>query len=376
MTLHRHLCVVILAALVAAQAVAAPLTATKQPSGRMAVELGDLLLTPEQAVALSRDKSLATGNAWPLAAVYYEFAADVSSDRRALAVAFMSQWSNNTAIRLIESSIATNRILISNDPGNIGCGSSFVGMVGGVQDLKIRCWEMRTIVHEFGHALGAKHEHQRNDRSSYISITDSNNLAGRYPAVWDANFGLVPGGSINSAYDYASVMHYSRTGNFTINEESFVVTLSALAAQPAGAPAGSAGACLSASQCSALLGQQRASPRDLYGKALRYGRRLDRLESYRPLQGSLSVSSFFSGCGTDCWRVAADSTVTVSLTATSGHMAVLAGDCNVRGFGTINCQIDTSRNTQFIAFTMGPQQMAGLLPDLARAPKVFANGFE
>jgi Astacin (Peptidase family M12A) len=69
----------------------------------------------------------------------------------------------------------------------------------------------RAVVHEIGHALGLMHEHQRNDRNSYISINTSNltqkgldNLSVTYPP------------SSQTAYDYASIMHYTRfTGDIT-----------------------------------------------------------------------------------------------------------------------------------------------------------------
>jgi hypothetical protein len=346
------------------------------PSGRLAVQLGDLLVAPEEAVRLAEGKSIAFGNAWPGAVVYYEFNANVSAARRSLAMAAMAQWSEGTAIRLVESTTAGNRILVSDDPDNIGCGTSFLGMVGGVQDLKISCWDNRTIVHEFGHALGASHEHQRADRGGFVTLNDRDGLQGAYPGVWNANFGSRPGGSVNSAYDYASVMHYSSSGFFTIDGQSYGVTIAAVGAQPAGAPAGSAAACTSAPQCTSLMGRSNASARDLYGKALRYGRRLDRLDAHRPLRGSLQVSGFIDSCGGDCWRVPAETTVTITLTADPGHIAVLAGDCQARAVGSATCTLPTDRNRRFVALTIAPAPIAMLLETPPRPPEVFADGFE
>jgi hypothetical protein len=338
--------------------------------------LGDILVTPEQAEALADSRAIAFGNPWTQASVYYEFNANVTAVRRTLARASMAQWSNDTAIRLIESAVAANRILISDDPGNIGCGSSFLGMVGGVQDLLIRCWQTSTIVHEFGHALGASHEHQRSDRGAFVAIVDVHSLQVTHPAVWNANYAIQAGGSINSAYDYASVMHYPQAGSFTINMQTYQVNISALGPQSAGAPAGSAGACLSAPQCTALLGQANASARDLHGTALRYGRRLTRLESYRPVSGTLSVSGHIDECGPDCWRVPAQSAVTVTLTTAPGKIAVLSGpDCDIRGAGSVSCVLPTDRNRGFIALEFAAQALPWLESE-PRAENLFASGFE
>lgn len=370
--------VLALAALAAGAAIGAdqPIAPQLQPSGRLAVQWGDLLLTPEQAAGLRDGKAIAFGNAWPQAVVYYQFGDNVSQARRILALAAMAQWSGGTAIRLLESATAGNRILVTDDPANSGCGSSFVGMVGGVQDLRISCWDTRTIVHEFGHALGAAHEHQRADRGGFVTLVDHDNLQGNHPGVWAANYGTRAGGSRNSAYDYASVMHYSSSGFLTIDGQSYTVTLAATGAQPAGAPAGSEGACTGAAQCTSLIGRANASPRDLLGTALRYGRRIDRLEAHRTLRGTLQVSGFIDSCGGDCWRVPAETTVTVTLSADPGELAVLGGDCNARGRGSVTCILGTDRNRRFLAFTLPAGATATLFDQQALPDRLFADGFE
>lgn len=365
-----------LLALACASAHAADFEAKVLPSGRVAVQLGDLLVSVEDARAMAAGRSISTGNAWPGGAVYFEFNSNVDESRRALTRSLLSQWGQDTAIRLIESNTASNRILISDDPNGAPCGSSWVGMIGGVQDLLIRCWATRTIVHEFGHALGAEHEHQRSDRAGFVNLQDVNNLRTAHPSLWNANYAMVPGGSVNSAYDYASVMHYSSASSFTINQVTYTVNINALGAQPPGPPAGSAAACANSSACSALMGRSVPSARDLYGQALRYGRRLDRDEASRSLRGQLQISGHIDSCGSTCWRVPAESEVTVTLTPDPGEIAVLGGrDCQVRARGAVQCVLATDRNRRFTAFTFP----AGALPQLDEPPlpaNVFANGFE
>merc|ERR1711881_608283 len=52
-----------------------------------------------------------------------------------------------------------------------GCFSGVGWRDGVVQmDLSSDCTEIGAIMHEFGHALGMSHEHERADRGKYITI--------------------------------------------------------------------------------------------------------------------------------------------------------------------------------------------------------------
>lgn len=59
--------------------------------------------------------------------------------------------------------------------------SSFVGRQGGEQLVSLQrqgCLSLGTIQHEFLHALGFHHEHQRSDRDNYVRIVFENVEAG------------------------------------------------------------------------------------------------------------------------------------------------------------------------------------------------------
>lgn len=71
------------------------------------------------------------------------------------------------AVSFVERSNEANYILVMNDEDE---NSSFVGMLGGVQALKISNWTRRLILHEIGHALGLSHEHQRSDRDDFVDV--------------------------------------------------------------------------------------------------------------------------------------------------------------------------------------------------------------
>jgi hypothetical protein len=85
--------------------------------------------------------------------------------------------------------------------------SSSVGMAGGEQFVKFapNSWNRGTICHEAGHTIGLWHEQQRNDRDTFVIIDWSNIAPANQP-----NFTKLPGTTAIGAYDFYSVMHYSR----------------------------------------------------------------------------------------------------------------------------------------------------------------------
>ena len=73
-------------------------------------------------------------------------------------------------------------------------------------NLGAGCVNTGTVLHEFGHALGLMHEHQRTDRDSFIVINTSNLTAKGIQQMAPKNEH-----DYRTTYDYASVMHYPRT---------------------------------------------------------------------------------------------------------------------------------------------------------------------
>jgi Astacin (Peptidase family M12A) len=65
------------------------------------------------------------------------------------------------------------------------------------------CFTQRTVTHEFGHALGLFHEHQRADRDSFLEVDFANVRAGA-----ESNFRTLSTLPTVGEYDFASVMHY------------------------------------------------------------------------------------------------------------------------------------------------------------------------
>ncbi|GAA4279377.1 M12 family metallopeptidase [Aquimarina mytili] len=92
-----------------------------------------------------------------------------------------------------------------------GC-SSFLGMIGGRQEIKINSefCKSGTILHELLHALGIFHEQSRPDRNQYININYSNIRPGfehNFTTQFTRNYG---------PFDFGSIMIYNPC-NFSIS---------------------------------------------------------------------------------------------------------------------------------------------------------------
>ena len=102
-----------------------------------------------------------------------------------------------------------------------GSCSSEVGQSGNVQNLNLgtNCMSKSTIQHEFMHAIGVHHEQSRPDRDRYVEIR-FNNIKDR--RAKEHNFKKSNGVTLDSPYDYGSVMHYSETAFALPNTRTIV----------------------------------------------------------------------------------------------------------------------------------------------------------
>ena len=111
-------------------------------------------------------------------------------------------WEKKTPITFVPQTSETDFILLKQVPGATKC-SSPAGRKGGPQELNCDSgFNLATMVHELGHAIGLHHEHQRPDRDASMAVSaaaivkEPENYARR-----DDEWMVGP-------YDLVSVMHY------------------------------------------------------------------------------------------------------------------------------------------------------------------------
>jgi hypothetical protein len=343
-------------------------TVVRLASGREYQVYGDILVPVVPGPVPS---SGFAGAAWPGAVVPVQFHANVSFDQKKAFLQATAQWGRESGVRVVESSTSANRILVQSG-SDIGCGHSAVGRIGGVQDLVLACWNDRTILHEFGHALGLAHEHQRSDRNTYVSIQDHGVAASCGAGTFNANYGVVSSTNV-LPYDYASIMHYpsnipNMTGYYVCNGATVYATIAARGPQPPGEPSGSEFACTDIASCQAIMGAGSLSRRDKYGMALRYGYRIEVVDS-GPSGVQASYTDPYQSCGSTCSTV---------LPGHPGFLTAMAGGgtqlLQLRGPGCSGrvCTYTARENAAFTAITANPGAANGPFI-VSRSSNVAAN---
>jgi len=163
------------------------------------------------AVALANRSHL-----WPNGEIPYVIDRSVSASK-VEAINWAVSQLNTTALRVRPRTASDNDyvVFVDSGPGN-GC-SSWLGRVGGPQDIEVAECTRGSIIHELLHAAGFYHEQSRGDRDAYITIA-WNEIAPGFEDQFEKRDGR---GQDIGPYDYESIMHYSayafsRSGRPTI----------------------------------------------------------------------------------------------------------------------------------------------------------------
>ncbi|WP_074407984.1 MULTISPECIES: M12 family metallopeptidase [Aquimarina] len=140
---------------------------------------------------------------WSNRTIYYQFASSLSSAKRNTVLRAMRHISNRTRIRFVQGRGRGNYVNVFSGNGNFAT----VGMRGGRQSFSLSRNNLGVAIHELGHTIGLRHEHQRPDRDRHIRI----------------NWNAIPSGSRSNftktgrnvgSFDWNSIMLYpSKTRN-------------------------------------------------------------------------------------------------------------------------------------------------------------------
>ncbi len=108
---------------------------------------------------------------------------------------------------------------IQDNVGNPFASSSFVGRIGGKQDVNIgSLCGVGVIIHELCHACGMYHEHCRYDRDKYVTVY-TNNID---PDALDDFRKITTSYYTRGTFDYNSVMIYG-SYNASINKQATIL---------------------------------------------------------------------------------------------------------------------------------------------------------
>ncbi len=209
-----------------------------QVHGGMAVYQGDIMLGPAQLVPIAYARPRASNDGrmyaaasskahrWPNGVMPYEIDASVSPDKRAMIDWAVAHVSAATVLKPRPRTAGdADYLQFTQASGAHGC-SSYVGRIGGGQAVRVSgCGVRGSVVHEILHAAGLYHEQSRTDRDGYVTIQWSEISPGEESAFTTDVDTMDIG-----AYDYGSIMHYSRaafskSGNDTIIPKDPRVTI-------------------------------------------------------------------------------------------------------------------------------------------------------
>ncbi|GFR04969.1 astacin-like metalloprotease toxin 1 [Trichonephila clavata] len=159
---------------------------------------------------------------WPNGRVPYQIDPYTTYDakQKEMIKKAMDEYEQKTCIRFVEKEEDEKDFILIF--AGRGCYSK-VGKTGGVQALSFGngCFQLPTLIHELGHAIGFYHEHTRSDRDDYITI----HWSAIMNSAKDQFYKLTPSENrLLDTFDYNSIMLY---GERTFSKDGWTKTMTA-----------------------------------------------------------------------------------------------------------------------------------------------------
>lgn len=180
---------------------------------------GDILLFPEEQAAMLAINTSRSGDLngynpgggkwklWPGGVVKYFWDNGIEQSARKALVEAMQHWEAKTCVTFQESQQQDYGTVTFRSSGK-GC-NAHVGYWSNYKsglNLGPGCRDLGTALHELGHTIGLRHEHQRPDATEFIEIhlENAQQWWKQWLRTWDHNDDT----SAGVPYDMGSIMHY------------------------------------------------------------------------------------------------------------------------------------------------------------------------